>query len=231
MGSSESLRSCLLCGIVLVIMPLAAQTGISESEYTSLARRISARFADPYLPRSEFSTITATLDPGIYRTREREIGLLPVWTSQWWVSPNLALYGGLGAGINQEAIIQIRAIGLRFLPGILELGRFVPELTFSQHRIEGDRDYTLKWNELRLFYALHAAKQSYAVGLMLQYPRMFPSSASRAPGVPSRLELNQRALAITASHEILPWLQLTIYGIMSLEDAAVLGTLLVNVAI
>ena len=156
MGLSKSLRARLLFASVFILfIPIAAQTGITEQEFTSLTRRISASFADPHLPRSEFSTITATLNPGIYRSHDQDTRLVPMLALQWWVSPNLALYGGLGSGISHEAIVQPQAIGVRFLPDVLNLGRFTPELTFSQHRIEGDRDYTLKWNEFRCLYALH----------------------------------------------------------------------------
>jgi hypothetical protein len=224
--------------VLIILVPLAAQTDISEKEYTSLAMRLSAGFADPHLPRSEFSTITATLNPGIYRSANQDIRIVPGLVFQWWVSPNLALYGGLGSGISNKAIAQLQGIGFRFLPGSLNLGRFTPELAFSQHRIEGDRDYTLKWNEFRLLYALHMARQSYAVGIMLQYPRMFPSSASRAPGVPSKLEISQRSMTISVGYEILPWLQLAMKLELSqssfrriIDSAIITGSLLVSVAI
>ena len=211
MGSSRfpAFPVLLAGGTLILLSSLQAQGTFDEADFTSLARRVSVAGTLSQLPGGEFGTVTATIYPMIYQSESNDDQFLATVGLQWWVSPNLALAGGLGAGIAEQQVTQIRKVGLRYLPPTLQLGSLNPEVLFMQSMVEGSRVYTLKWNELRFVYSSVAKRLHYAFGIVLLYPRMFPQKEFRAEGVPGKLELSNSYWMMSAGFNLFWWLELS----------------------
>ncbi|MFB0517321.1 MAG: hypothetical protein ACETWG_12065 [Candidatus Neomarinimicrobiota bacterium] len=217
LSNTKSIIVLLAIGLLIEVFPLAAQATISEDEFNSLAHRLSAAATFAQLPRGEFGAITATLFPVLYRSENYALCLLPIVGLQWWVSPNLAVYGGLGGGMVERQVVQFQRIGFRYLPTTLALGTFTPELIFTQNRIDGIAAYKLKWNALRLSYATNIDGEYFALGVVLLFPRIFPSLTVRAPDVPAKLELSKRYLSISAGYDLFWWLRFSVRALLNPE--------------
>ena len=220
-GLSRRYIATLLAVTISAAVPLMAgspKLAKNQSYFFSLAEKVSAAMIPAPLPRGEFALVTATFYPVAYRPHDgsgRQI--LPVIGLQWWVSPNLAVVGGLGsgltpqdAGLTGQQVVQMLRIGLRYLPEFLTLGPFMPEITFVQNGIEGLPDYRLTWNELTLAYGAKIGSVNVAGALVLMFQSVFPRSTAKAPDVPGKLEATTRILALSAGCDLFHWLRVSV---------------------
>ncbi len=213
MGSS---RRYLAVSLALMVFaaPLIAnppEPALSHSDFISAAERVTAAMIPAPLPEGEFSPIAVALYPAVYRLHAYSgLQLLPVVELQWWVSPNLAVVGGLGSGLTVQQVVQMLRIGLRYRPEPLTLGPFMPEITFIQNRIEGLPDYRLTWNEASWAYGVKFGPVNIACALVLVYQSVFPRSAAKASDVPGKLEATTKVLALSAGCDLFRWLRVSV---------------------
>ncbi len=155
--------------------------------------------------------MTATFYPMVYYPHtDSSLRLLPVIGLQWWVSPNLALVGGLGSGLNGQQVVQLLRIGLRYLPESLALGPFRPEITFVKNGIEGLPDYRLTWNEASWAYGARFGSVNITCALVFVYQSIFPGSEAEASDVPDKLEATTRMLALSAGYDLFRRLKVSV---------------------
>ncbi|MBA7649876.1 MAG: hypothetical protein GH143_07905 [Calditrichaeota bacterium] len=226
MGSSRSYIAVLLVVTMSAAVPLMAdppEPVKDRSYFLSSAAQVSAAMIPAPLPRGEFALITATFYPVAYRPHAGSgLQLMPAVGLQWWVSPNLAIVGGLGsgltpqnAGLTGQQVVQMLRIGLRYLPESLTLGPFMPEITFVQNGIEGLPDYRLTWNEASWAYDAKFGSVNIACALVFVYQRVFPRSTAKAPDVPGKLEATTRILALSAGCDLFRWLRVSVQAKVS----------------
>ena len=220
MGSSR--RHIAVSLLVLVIgAPLIGRSSSlipDRSYFLSFAEKVSAAMIPAPLPRGEFAPVTATFYPAVYRSNaSSDLQMLPAIGLQWWVSPNLAVVGGLGsgltpqdAGLTGQQVVQLLRIGLRYLPESLALGPFMPEITFVQNRIEGLPEYGLKWNEVSWAYGAKIGSVNVAGALVLMFQSVFPRSEVKAAGVSGKLEATTRFFLLSAGYDVFRWLRLSV---------------------
>ncbi len=213
MGSS---RRYLAVSLALMVFaaPLIAnppEPALSHSDFISAAERVTAAMIPAPLPEGEFAPIAVAFYPAVYRPHAYSgLQLLPVVELQWWVSPNLAVVGGLGSGLTVQQVVQMLRIGLRYRPESLTLGPFMPEITFIQNRIEGLPDYRLTWNEASWAYGVKFGPVNIACTLVFVYQSIFPRSAAKASDVPGKLEATTRVLALSAGCDLFRWLRVSV---------------------
>lgn len=213
MGSSRRYLAESLMVLVIGAPLIARSPGLilDRSYFLSFAEKVSAAMIPAPLPRGEFAPVTATFYPVAYRPHAGSgLQILPVIGLQWWVSPNLAIVGGLGSGLAGQQIIQPLRIGLRYLPASLTLGPLTPEITFVQNRIEGLPEYGLKWNEVSWAYSAKIGFMNVAGALVLLFQSVFPRSTAKGPDVPEKLEATTRVLALSAGYDVFRWLRLSV---------------------
>ena len=214
MGSSRRYIAVLLVVTMSAAVPLMAdppEPVKDRSYFLSSAAQVSAAMIPAPLPEGEFAPIAVAFYPAVYRPHAYSgLQLLPVVELQWWVSPNLAVVGGLGSGLTVRQVVQLLRIGLRYRPESLTLGPFIPEITFVQNRIEGLPDYRLTWNEASWAYGVKFGPVNIACALVLVYQSVFPRSAAKASDVPGKLEATTRVLALSAGYDLLRWLRVSV---------------------
>lgn len=170
---------------------------LAPGYFTSLARRVSMEATTGALPRVDFSLLSFTFQPVLY-TPSGSSGrlLLPMVRLQWWVSPNLALLGGLGGAVAESEVVQLTQVGFRYLPEAVTLGPFTPEFLFVQQRLDGLREYTLKWNHFQWGYGIQSGPWSGTISVALMYQRSFPKSMAK-------LTPSVTTLILSAGYDIL----------------------------
>ena len=219
MGSSRRYLAESLMVLVIGAPLIARSPGLRDRSYfLSFAEKVSTAMIPAPLPRGEFAPVTATFYPVAYRPHAGSgLQILPVIGLQWWVSPNLAVIGGLGSGLTpQDAglmgqqVVQLLRIGLRYLPGSFTLGPLTPEITFVQNRIEGLPEYGLKWNEVSWAYGAKIGSVNVAGALVLMFQSVFPRSEVRAAGVSGKLEATTRFFLLSAGYDVFRWLRLSV---------------------
>ena len=213
MGSSR--RHIAVSLLVLVIgAPLIGRSSSlipDRSYFLSFAEKVSAAMIPAPLPRGEFAPVTATFYPVAYRPHAGSgLQILPVIGLQWWVSPNLAVVGGLGSGLMGQQVVQLLRIGLRYLPESFTLGPLTPEITFVQNRIEGLPEYGLKWNEVSWAYGAKIGSVNVAGALVLMFQSVFPRSEVKAADVSGKLEATTRFFLLSAGYDVFRWLRLSV---------------------
>ncbi len=222
MGSSRRYLAESLMVLVIGAPLIARSPGLilDRSYFLSFAEKVSAAMIPAPLPRGEFAPVTATFYPVAYRPHAGSgLQILPVIGLQWWVSPNLAVVGGLGSGLTPDTLIrglmgqqvvQLLRIGLRYLPGSFTLGPLTPEITFVQNRIEGLPEYGLKWNEVSWAYGAKIGSVNVAGALVLMFQSVFPWSEVKAAGVSGKLEATTRLFLLSADYDVFRWLRLSV---------------------
>lgn len=211
MGSSKG-RFLLIVGLLgmfILVVPAVAQNTPGADAPMHRAQQVATQLLLGPLPRSEFSPTSVTIYLARYQPGEKKKYVLPMFDLQWWVSPNLAIAGGLGSGLAGQQIIQPLRIGLRYLPASLTLGPLTPEITFVQNRIEGLPEYGLKWNEVSWVYSAKIGFMNVAGALVLLFQSVFPRSTAKGPDVPEKLEATTRILALSAGYDLFRWLRLS----------------------
>ena len=127
-----------------------------------------------------------------------------------WVSPNLSIFGSVGSGMDEESIVRLLRMGVRYLPEGLIFGDWGPEISLAQTRVEGLREMgVVKWNELRLGYGGRLGKFRFMGGLQLLRLRIFTESAYRAESVQRRLERSVKQLMLSMGYDITTWSRLS----------------------
>ena len=155
--------------------------------------------------------MTATFYPVAYRLHAgSDLQFMPAVGLQWWVSPNLAIVGGLGSGLTGQQVIQLLRVGLRYLPESLALGPFRPEITLVKNGIEGLPDYRLTWNEASWAYGARFGSVNITCALVFVYQSIFPGSAAEASDVPDKLEATTRMLALSAGYDLFRRLKVSV---------------------
>lgn len=220
MGSSRRYLAESLMVLVIGAPLIARSPGLilDRSYFLSFAEKVSAAMIPAPLPRGEFAPVTATFYPVAYRPHAGSgLQILSVISLQWWVSPNLAVVGGLGSGLTpQDAglmgqqVVQLLRIGLRYLPASLTLGPLTPEITFVQNRIEGLPEYGLKWNEVSWAYGAKIGFVNVAGALVLMFQSVFPRLEVKAAGVSGKLEATTRFFLLSAGYDVFRWLRLSV---------------------
>ena len=219
MGLSRRYIATLLAVTISAAVPLMAgspKLAKDQSYFFSSAEKVSAAMIPAPLPRAEFALVTATFYPVAYSPHAGSgPQLMPAVGLQWWVSPNLAIVGGLGSGLAGQQVVQMLRIGLRYRPESLTLGPFMPEITFVQNGIEGLPDYRLTWNEASWAYDAKFGPVNIACALVFVYQRVFPRSTAKAPDVPGILEATTRILALSAGCDLFRWLRVSVQAKVS----------------
>lgn len=184
---------------------------LDSSYFRDCARRVSLEATSAALPRGEFAPTTLTLSPVLYHPHSSSSPkLFPTVLLQRWVSPNLALAGGLGYGMTRQRITLLQNIGFRYLPAALAWGPFTPEIRFAKFRIEGLPEYTLKWQHLQWAYQASFGAWNVDAGISILSERIFPKESERnAPNVPGKLEVSTKCFTLTVGYDVFSWLRLS----------------------
>jgi hypothetical protein len=208
-------RTALIVSTMLIItLPCFCQGGVPREEQERQARVTAADLSFGTLPKAEFSVLSFTLYPAYFRQSDDRRFLLPLAGLQWWVSPNLSILGGMGAGITDGYIVRFTRAGLRYLPDALVIGRFTPEFLFARSRIDGlnhmagvpvestfpDSAYWSKWNEYALSWSGPALGFEVSAGILFISQRTF-----NADGM--RIDKDTPFLSFSAARRVLPWVQ------------------------
>ena len=213
MGSSRAVLMAAVAGAALAV-PLSACTPppvLTQDYFASFARRVSLEATAAALPREEFAPASFTFLPVLYHPYScSDLQMLPAVRAQWWVSPNLALLGGLGGALAGTSIVQLVQVGLRYLPGSATLGPFTPEFLFVQQRMDGLPQYTLKWNHFQWGYGVQSGPWHGTAAVALMYQRSFPkASEALAEDVPGRLTADAASLILSAGYDVFAWARVT----------------------
>ncbi len=224
------LRAIFLTGLALSVLPCAAQGSDSLQTLTILARNMAVDLTFGPLPRSDFGQVSATIFPSFYRPVSETQYLLPLVGLQLWVSPNLALTGGLGSGRADGQMVQYVRTGLRYLPASLSFGPFTPEFTFTQCAVGGLSQtiapapadisgngtdvpvspgrYDSRWNEIGWGYTGYLGDFSLSAKLVALFQGTFI-------GAGRKLTRNSAFLAISAGHNIFRWFRVSAHLMLS----------------
>ncbi len=227
MGLSRAGHSLVVgfSGLFILAVPAMAQSIPETTDFKYLAREMAADVTFGPLPGGDFSPLSATIFPAHYRPAGKNRYFLPLVGLQWWVSPNLALLGGLGAGIADKRIVQYARMGLRYLPSSLSIGSFTPEFYFAQNKIEAlslfidhpildsqgneievsttpDR-YDSRWNEIGWGYAGQVGAYYLSGTLMFLFQQTFIGSGQK-------LRLNSKLIGLSIGRDIFGWLRVSV---------------------
>jgi len=165
-------------------------------------------------PRGEFSPIAITIYPAWYRPGDRGKYMLPLVGLQWWVSPNLALLGGIAHGASDKYIVQYVRVGLRYLLASLGIGPFTPEFYVTQNKVtglnpsvdqggldeQGNKAYDTRWNEIGWCYAGRLGGIHWSGSVLHIDQRTFVKSGGR-------LDLSYYLFSLSTGYDIFPWLR------------------------
>lgn len=202
--------------MLVAVSPLPAQTVPDSAAFAAYAREVSVATTPAPFPGAQFASSSFSLFPAVYRPDGDTLRILPIIGLQWWVSPNLAFMGALGSGIADGQVVQYQRIGIEFLPGIMGIGPLNPAIAFVQGRIDGLPAYTLKWNEMRWGYTARLEPWHAGVAVLFLFQHIFPKA--EASGVPPKISLTSRALALMAGYDPVPWLRLSLRAIIVNPD-------------
>ncbi|MEE9161738.1 MAG: hypothetical protein V3U35_02105 [Candidatus Neomarinimicrobiota bacterium] len=205
MGSFEPFIAAMMVGACLLPASAAraAQQDLTVEDFTSLARSVSMEATAANLPRGDFSLVSFTFQPVLYKPSGSGTRILPTVRLQWWVSPNLALLGGLGGALAGSEVVQLTHVGFRYLPEAAALGPFSPEFLFVQQRLDGLREYTLKWNHFQWGYGIRSGPWNGTASVALMYPRSFPDPIDSGSDVPGKVTVSATALILSAGYDVL----------------------------
>lgn len=189
---------------------VSGQASLSNTEFKARAADIAATTTIASMPGTDFGQVSLIL----FAVRQKPAGeharSIAAVTPQMWVSPNLSIFGSVGSGRDEDSIVRLLRMGVRYLPEILIFGDWAPEITLAQTRVEGLREMgVVKWNEFRLGYAGRIGKIWFMGGLQLLRLRIFTESAYRAAGVDRRLERSVKQLMLSMGYDITTWARLS----------------------
>ncbi|MCH7938737.1 MAG: hypothetical protein IID13_03205 [Candidatus Marinimicrobia bacterium] len=206
MALFKSLPAWAIILVMAPVKPLPALAPPTDLDFLDLARTVTAASIPAPLPLTQFGPLSATLFPTVIRAEgeESDLVILPFLGLQWWLSPNLALLGGLGSGHFQEQLLLLRRIGLRYLPEALIIGAAIPEFILVQGRIDGLAAYILKWNELQWIYNLDMGIWNISGGLAVLSYSMFPNAEFQVDKVGGKLKASLNTLILAATWKIGP---------------------------
>ncbi len=206
MALFKSIPAWAIILVLVPVQPLPAQLPLTKPDLIDLARTVTAACIPAPPPLTQFGALSATLFPTAVRSEsiESDLVVLPFLGLQWWLSPNLALLGGLGSGQFRKQLVLLRRVGLHYLPEALTLGPAVPEFIFVQGRVDGLAAYTLKWNELQWVYNLDTETWNFGGGLAVISYSIFPDPEFRDEQVGSRLKSNSQVLILASTWKMLP---------------------------
>jgi hypothetical protein len=124
----KSIPAWTIILVLVLVRPLPAQLPRTKPDFHDLARTVTAASIPAPLPLTQFGALSATLFPTVIRAEGEESDpvILPFLGLQWWLSPNLALLGGLGSGQFLKQLVLLRRVGLRYLPEAFSLGEAIP---------------------------------------------------------------------------------------------------------
>ncbi len=199
--------------LTALLTGLWAQTPRPKSYFVDLAAEGAAAAIPAPLPLTPFGPLSVTLFPMMFKPEGEgsdnpELLLLPVVEMQWWLSPNLAIHGGLGSALFAEQLPSLRRLGIRYLPELLASESGTPEFALAQGRIDGLAPYTLKWNELLWTYTYNLGAADISGGFAWLYISIFPDKAHRADEVSGKVEVATRAYSLAASWRVWPGIRL-----------------------
>lgn len=227
MGLSKTERFLIVgfSGMLFLAIPAVAQSTPETTDFKYLAREMAADVTFGPLPRGDFGPINATIFPAYYRPTGENRHILPLVGLQWWVSPNLALLGGLGAGIADKRVVQYARIGLCYIPASLSVGSFTPEIYFAQNTIGGlslfidhpildslgneievsptpDR-YDSGWNEIGWGYVGQVGAYYLSGTMMFLFQQTFIGSGQK-------LSLDSKLIGLSIGRDIFGWLRVSV---------------------
>ncbi|UCH63011.1 MAG: hypothetical protein JSU77_00715 [Fidelibacterota bacterium] len=227
MGLSKNERYLIVgfLGVLLLAVPASAQSTPETTDFKYLAQEMAADVTFGPLPRGDFSPISVTIFPAHYQPTGKNRHFLPLMGLQWWVSPNLAFLGGLGAGITDQLVVQYARIGLCYLPSSLSIGSFTPEFYFTQNNMEGlsrfidhtildslgneievsptpDR-YDSGWNEIGWGYTGQVGAYCLSGAVIFLFQKTFIGSGQK-------LRLNSKLIRLSIGRDIFGWLRVSI---------------------
>ena len=189
------------------------------------ARKVAVNTTFAPMPGGAFSPVNTTIYPAWYRPGEGDKYMLSLLGLQWWVSPNLALEGGVGDGVAGKYIVSFRRVGLRYLPASLSWGPFAPEFYFAQNKVTGlnpsagtirvdhqgnevefldfTEAYDTKWNEIGWRWTAQLGHIHWAGSAMRIYQRTYVSGGRK-------LDLNFYLFMLSAGYDVFRWLRLSV---------------------
>lgn len=206
MALFKPLPAWIIILVLAPVRPLPAQLPRTKPDFLDLARTVTAASIPAPLPLTQFGALSATLFPAAIRAegKDSDLVILPFLGLQWWLSPNLALLGGLGSGQFLKQLVLMRQVGLRYLPETLAVGAAIPEVIFVQGRVDGLAAYTLKWTELQWVYNLEMGTWNFSAGLVVLSSSIFPDADYRDETVGGKLKSSLNALILGATWKIVP---------------------------
>ncbi len=206
MALFKSIPTWTIILVLVQVQPLPAQPPRTKPDFLDLASTVTAASIPAPLPLTQFGALSATLFPTAIRAEGKgsDLVILPFLELQWWLSPNLALLGGLGSGQFLKQLVLLRRVGLRYLPEALALGAAIPEFIFVQGRVDGLAAYTLKWSELQWVYNLEMGNWNFSGGLAVLSYSIFPDPGYRAEDVGGKLKSSINTLILASTWKIVP---------------------------
>lgn len=197
----------MLAGSVSVAV---GQTTYSRADFTGRGVALAAAVTHAPLPEVPFGALSLTGSLGRYAPATGAGPVLVLVLPQWWLSTNLSLFSTLGHGADENQIVEVVRVGLRYLPASLHFRGLQPSFELSQTWIAGLQEMKLaKWNAYRWTYSGSFGSWLLAGGLRTIQLRLFTRSSFRGAGVPGTIEATINQWSFAAGYPLQDWLQLT----------------------
>ena len=186
------------------------QTTYSKADFTGRGIALAAVVTHAPLPEVPFGALSLTGSMSRYAPANGTGPVLVLVLPQWWLSTNLSLFSTLGHGADENQIVEVVRVGLRYLPASLHLKGLQPSFELSQTWIAGLQEMKLaKWNAYRWTYSGPFGSWLLAGGLRMIQLRLFTRPAFRGQGVPGKIETTVSQWSIAAGYPLQDWLQVT----------------------
>ncbi len=197
----------MLAGSVSVAL---GQTTYSRAEFTSRGVALAAAVTHAPLPEIPFGALSLTGSMGRYAPATGAGPVLVLVLPQWWLSSNLSLFSTLGHGADDNQIVELVRVGLRYLPAGLHVRGFLPSFELSQTWVAGLQEMKLaKWNAYRWTYSGRFGSWLLTGGLRTIQLRLFTRPTFRGEDVPGKIEATVSQWSFAAGYPLQDWLQLT----------------------
>ena len=202
----------LITGVMLAgsVSVAVGQTTYSRADFTGRGVALAAAVTHAPLPEVPFGALSLTGSLGRYAPATGAGPVLVLVLPQWWLSTNLSLFSTLGHGADENQIVEVVRVGLRYLPASLHFRGLQPSFELSQTWIAGLQEMKLaKWNAYRWTYSGSFGSWLLAGGLRTIQLRLFTRSSFRGAGVPGTIEATINQWSFAAGYPLQDWLQLT----------------------
>ena len=210
--SSNGRMIVLITGVMLAgsVSVAVGQTTYSRADFTGRGVALAAAVTHAPLPEVPFGALSLTGSLGRYAPATGAGPVLVLVLPQWWLSTNLSLFSTLGHGADENQIVEVVRVGLRYLPASLHFRGLQPSFELSQTWIAGLQEMKLaKWNAYRWTYSGSFGSWLLAGGLRTIQLRLFTRSSFRGAGVPGTIEATINQWSFAAGYPLQDWLQLT----------------------